>query len=110
MPKGAADTTYEQTNAKCDEISQRVEVSNAEIGDIQQMTDGLGAVLPGDADTLGAAGDLSSAVREWQAAGVRVQESAANLKAKNTEKHGAAHDAAQSAGVLAEQSYHEVPG
>lgn len=107
-----SDTTFQGTLDACDQVKARIEasVSDAGLTQAEQMADQLGPMLPGDADTLGAAGDLASAIQELRAAATRAVEATDNLKSKVTEKHGAANEAAQSAGVLGEQAFHEVPG
>jgi hypothetical protein len=107
-----SDTTYQGTLTACDEVRNKIEasVSDAGLTQAEQMADSLGPMLPGDADTLGAAGDLASAIQELRKAATAAMEAADNLKSKVTEKHGAANEAAQSAGVLGEQAFHEVPG
>lgn len=105
-----SDTTYQGTLTACDDVKTRIEasVSDAGLAQAEQLADSLGPMLPGDADTLGAAGDLASAIQALRAAATRAMEAADNLKSKVTEKHGAANEAAQSAGVLAEQEFHGV--
>lgn len=108
----AGDITYEGTLTTCDEVRNAIEasVSDAGLAAAEKLADGLGPMLPGDADTLGVAGDLASAIQELRASATRAMEACDNLKSKVTEKHGAANEAAQSTGVLAEQAYHEVSG
>lgn len=102
------DATYTQTQATCEKIQTSLEagMNDSALAEAEQLCDALGPALPDDTETLGHAGDLVSAIKEVRAAMARASEAAQALKDSHERNHGAAHEAAESTGHMADRDHH----
>jgi hypothetical protein len=103
-----SDTSYEMTQETCDKIAAALEaaMNDQELAAAEQLCDGLAADLVDDTETLGHAGDLVSAIQAVKAAMATAMEQVAALKASHERNHGAAHEAAQATGHMAQREHH----
>lgn len=104
----SGDTSYQSTLDACDKIKAALDaaVNDAELTAASSLADGLGPLLPDDAESLGHAGDLVSAIQAAKAAIATAMEQAAALKASVEKNHGAANEAATATGHMAEREFH----
>jgi hypothetical protein len=72
--------------------------ANGDLATALTMTDQLGAMVPGDGTTLGAAGDLAAAIKATQTAIREVQERATALSARVSSTYGAVKEAKEASG------------
>lgn len=102
------DLNYDGIMIICDKVIAHAEhVSNdPALTEAEQMADQLGPMMPDDSESLGMAGDLASAIKAAKDAQARVLEAAQGLKNTVEKNHGAAHEAAQATGHMAEREVH----
>ena len=103
-----SDTSYQMTQDTCDKIAAALEaaMNDQELTAAEQLCDGLGADLVDDTETMGHAGDLVTAIKDARAAMARAMDQAEALKASHEKNHGAANEAAQATGHMAERGHH----
>lgn len=103
-----SDLTYDGILGTCDAIKNLVEqaVNDQELVNAEQMADQMGPALPDDSESLGAAGDLVTALQAVKAAQHAASEAAQHLRDTVEKNHGAANEAAKATGHMAERDVH----
>jgi predicted O-linked N-acetylglucosamine transferase (SPINDLY family) len=102
------DASYTVTQQTCTQIQSALEnaMNDRELEAAMQLCDALGGQLPDDTETLGHAGDLVTAINDAKAAMARAIEAAQAVKDSHEKNHGAANEAAQATGHMAEREHH----